>query len=346
MSEISDLPPFEPGDPIPPMRLPAKDGKSFDLLGQPHAGRPFVLLCGPLDEIQAELERHPKEVAAIQAEDAHVYGLAGTPERIALPDAAPANGFVMDPDHQVARRLLGAERGIAVLDATGRLLARLSPGAFVEALALCRDAQARDEARIVDRQAPVLLVDSVLEPALIGQILEFWERSEKLENAVSAGHAGDTYARDVVKRRSDVHIHNEALKAALLDRLKRRLLPEIYKTFRSKIASYEDFRVGCYSEDNQGEFRRHRDNITRNTAHRRFALSINLNAGFEGGEVRFPEYGRTLYRPRPGGGVVFSCALLHEVLPVTKGRRFVLLSFLNDAEGLQAERALAAKAPK
>jgi predicted 2-oxoglutarate/Fe(II)-dependent dioxygenase YbiX len=184
----------------------------------------------------------------------------------------------------------------------------------------------------------------VLEPALITRLLEFWERSDKIENAISAGAAGDEYARDTIKRRADVHIHDPALKEALLDRLKRRLLPEIYKTFRSKIASYEDFRIGCYEDANQGEFRRHRDNITANTAHRRFALSINLNAGYEGGTLRFPEFGRTLYRPRPGGAVVFSCALLHEVHPVTRGRRFVLLSFLNDAEGLKAEKAQAAKA--
>jgi hypothetical protein len=144
---------FEPGDPIPPVRLPANGGKTFDLLGQPHGGRPFVLLCGPLDEIQADLTRNAQAIAQIQAEDAHVYGLVGTPERIELPEPAPANGFAMDPDSTMAARLLGAPRGIAVLDAGGRLLARLGPGAFAEALALARDAQGREETRIVDRQA-------------------------------------------------------------------------------------------------------------------------------------------------------------------------------------------------
>jgi len=57
---------------------------------------------------------------------------------------------------------------------------------------------------------------------------------------------------------------------------------------------------------------------------------VNLNDGYEGGELHFPEYGPHLYRPEAGGAILFSCSLLHEVLPVTRGRRFTLLSFLRD----------------
>jgi predicted 2-oxoglutarate/Fe(II)-dependent dioxygenase YbiX len=59
-----------------------------------------------------------------------------------------------------------------------------------------------------------------------------------------------------------------------------------------------------------------------------FALSLNLNDDYEGGQLRFPEYGNHLYRPDAGAALIFSCAHLHEVLEVTAGRRFVLLSFL------------------
>src|SRR3546814_4030027 len=78
-------------------------------------------------------------------------------------------------------------------------------------------------------------------------------------------------------------------------------------------------------------FRPHRDNTTKGTAHRRFAVTLNLNADeFEGGELRFPEFGPHLYKPPTGGAVVFSCSLLHEAMPVTKGRRYVFLPFLYD----------------
>ena len=47
--------------------------------------------------------------------------------------------------------------------------------------------------------------------------------------------------------------------------------------------------------------------------HRRFAVSLNLNTGdYEGGCLRFPEFGPHLYVAPAGGAVVFSCSLLHE----------------------------------
>ncbi len=60
-----------------------------------------------------------------------------------------------------------------------------------------------------------------------------------------------------------------------------------------------------------------------------FALTLNLNDDYTGGELRFPEYGSQLYRPDPGAALIFSCSHLHEVRDVTAGRRFVLLSFLS-----------------
>lgn len=88
--------------------------------------------------------------------------------------------------------------------------------------------------------------------------------------------------------------------------------------------------MGCYDAETGGHFGAHRDNTTKGTAHRRFAVSINLNADFEGGEVSFPEYGPRSFKPPPGGAVVFSCSLLHAVSQVTRGKRFAFLPFLYD----------------
>ena len=49
---------------------------------------------------------------------------------------------------------------------------------------------------------------------------------------------------------------------------------------------------------------------------------------FEGGELRFPEYGPQVYRPGTGAAIVFSSSILHEAMHVTAGRRYVLLAFL------------------
>ena len=48
----------------------------------------------------------------------------------------------------------------------------------------------------------------------------------------------------------------------------------------------------------------------------------------KGGDLVFPEFGRRRYRVPMGGAVVFSCGALHQIMPVTKGRRFAFLAFL------------------
>ena len=67
-------------------------------------------------------------------------------------------------------------------------------------------------------------------------------------------------------------------------------------------------------------------------------MTINLNGDFDGGELRFPEFGTRTYRAPPGGAVVFGCGLLHEATPVTRGRRYAFLPFLyDDAAAAQRE---------
>ena len=75
----------------------------------------------------------------------------------------------------------------------------------------------------------------------------------------------------------------------------------------------------------------HRDNTTKGTAHRRFAVTLNLNSeDYDGGYLRFLEYGPQLFKAPTGGAVVFSCSMLHKALPVTSGTRYVFLPFLYD----------------
>jgi predicted 2-oxoglutarate/Fe(II)-dependent dioxygenase YbiX len=93
----------------------------------------------------------------------------------------------------------------------------------------------------------------------------------------------------------------------------------------------ERYLVACYNSEEGGHFRPHRDNTTKGTAHRRFAVSLFLNSGeYEGGFLHFPEFGKALYSAPAGGAVVFSCSLLHEATPVTQGRRYMFLPFLYD----------------
>ena len=135
------------------------------------------------------------------------------------------------------------------------------------------------------------------------------------------------------KRRSDYNIEGKRIREMTMQKIRQRLVPEIYRCFQYKVTRMERYIVACYDADSGGYFRPHRDNTTKGTAHRRFAVTINLNAeDYQGGNLRFPEFGSHSYRPPTGGALVFSCSLLHEATPVLSGRRFAFLPFLYDDE--------------
>ena len=121
--------------------------------------------------------------------------------------------------------------------------------------------------------------------------------------------------------------------------MQRRIFPEIKKAFDYDASRREEYKIACYDASRGGYFRAHRDNTTPGTAHRKFAMTLNLNAEeYAGGYLRFPEYGPHVYKPSTGSAVIFSCSLLHEATDVTAGRRFALLSFFyGEVEGTMRE---------
>jgi predicted 2-oxoglutarate/Fe(II)-dependent dioxygenase YbiX len=147
------------------------------------------------------------------------------------------------------------------------------------------------------------------------------------------------------KRRSDHYVSDASLITEIRARVERRIVPEIAKAYQFDVTRMERYLVGCYRAEEGGHFAAHRDNTTAATAHRRFAVSINLNHDYDGGEIGFPEYGSRTYKPPAGGAVVFSCSLLHAVSPVTRGRRYVFLPFLHDDAAEQLMRKANAGIP-
>jgi peroxiredoxin len=182
-------------------------------------------------------------------------------------------------------------------------------------------------------QAPVLVVEHVFEPALCKALIETYEK----QGAIDSGYMtqiGDKTVGVVDyghKRRQDCWLKDEGLMAATRERILRRLVPQIEKAFQFKVTRMERYVVACYDAQIGGYFRPHRDNTTTGTAHRRFAVTINLNTEeYQGGDLRFPEFGSRLFRAPTGGAVVFSCGMLHEATPVTSGKRYAFLPFLYD----------------
>jgi predicted 2-oxoglutarate/Fe(II)-dependent dioxygenase YbiX len=202
-------------------------------------------------------------------------------------------------------------------------------------------------AAIASGHAPVLVIPEILDRAHCGRLIAHWEKSEKMKGAVSTQGQG-AELRSAVKIRDDVPILAPEMLAPLRQALLNKVLPEIRRAFQFEVTQVESMRIGCYDATEGGFFGPHRDNTTPYTAHRKFALTLNLNTGaYEGGALRFPEHGETVFAPEAGGGVVFSCALLHEALPVTRGRRFGLFTFFfDDAGAAQVRRMLAEEAKK
>jgi predicted 2-oxoglutarate/Fe(II)-dependent dioxygenase YbiX len=181
--------------------------------------------------------------------------------------------------------------------------------------------------------APVLCVPDVFEPKLCRALMSYYSQ----QGGEDSGFMRDVHGKTVKiieyghKRRRDCTIEDAPLRRACMMRIHDRLVPEIHKAFQFLATRMERYIVACYDAQEEGHFRPHRDNTTKGTAHRRFAVSLFLNTGeYEGGHLRFPEYGSALYSAPPGGAVVFSCSLLHEATAVTQGRRYMFLPFLYD----------------
>lgn len=262
-------------------------------------------------------------------------------------DEIPGLRCVRDPEGEIARAFQfqgadGAETGAwLLLDPTLRVV---SAAPLQEAEGLFRALAALpapgDHAGVA-LHAPVLIVPRVFEPAICRRLIDDYERLGGKVSGTMREIGGRTVGVvDAFKNRRDADVIDEAFKTQLRARMVRRLLPEIEKALQFKATRMERYIVACYDAGEGGYFRPHRDNTTKGTAHRRFAVSINLNAEeFEGGDLRFPEFGPRTYRPPTGGAVVFSCSLLHEATPVSRGRRYAFLPFLYDEEGARVREA-------
>ena len=97
----------------------------------------------------------------------------------------------------------------------------------------------------------------------------------------------------------------------------------------------ERWRLLYYDGDTDKKaFRDAHTDWTRHSCHRRMSIIIGLSEPheYEGGELVFPN-DNLQYKIGKGCAVIFDGRLLHEVLPVTKGKRYVLQAFLFDETG-------------
>lgn len=257
-------------------------------------------------------------------------------------DSLPGQRFLFDEDAAVAT-LYGAaeaERWF-LIDPALHVMTAVGPdqaAALVERVAALPPP---DRHGGPEGSAPVLLTPRVFEPAFCERLIAFYREAGGRPSGFMREVDGVTtlIMNDQHKRRSDAIVEDDALQKQIVARLRRRLLPQIQKVFNFQATRIERYLVARYDAGTGGFFGPHRDNTTKGTAHRRFAVSINLNADYEGGDLRFPEFGPRTWRPPPGGAVVFSCSILHEATAVTRGERFAFLPFLYDEAAAEIRQA-------
>jgi predicted 2-oxoglutarate/Fe(II)-dependent dioxygenase YbiX len=179
--------------------------------------------------------------------------------------------------------------------------------------------------------APVLIAPRIFEPELCSHLIGSFADDQASESGFMVQRAGATVSEVnyAIKRRRDQSIDDPNLRALIRRNIAQRLVADMEKAFQYRPTRMDRYIVACYDAESGGYFRPHRDNVSQGTAHRRFAITINLNPDdYDGGDLRFPEFSDAVYRAPAGAAIVFSCALLHEVTPIVRGRRFAFLAFL------------------
>jgi predicted 2-oxoglutarate/Fe(II)-dependent dioxygenase YbiX len=329
------------GEPAPLFNAPSKINPDFAF--STVAGR-YILLAflpppGPQREAALDLVR--ARLGSFDDNARLFFGVLPDRDSFEAAPAEPPLRWFLDADGAIARRYERLDDagelipGWAIIDPSLRLMgmAPLERGADVLEL-FAGFGPPEQHAGVGLLHAPVLIVPRIFEPPLCQALVAAYADEGGAVSGVMRARAGRTFGVvDDFKRRRDVTLPDGPLKEQVRLRLLRRLVPEIAKAFSFKATRVERWTIACYSAEEGGWFRAHRDNGTPGTAHRKFACSINLNADFQGGDLMFPEFGWRRYRPPLGGAVVFGCGLLHEVIPVTEGVRYAYLPFFYDDEG-------------
>lgn len=347
--------PLEVGDIVPTLPLTRRSGAAFDHQADELAGKLHVLLfiAGP---------GKPASDAALRAFEAKrdAFDELGAEVHVVLTGAEAADAvtskaslpFPLLADKTGAAfaavgigvtygRVLQDHAAVLAIAPNLHVLARVAPGEAgnpAEAVLRCAVPlfERRKAGLITAMHPPVLIVPDVFGPDECRHLMEIYRTTGK--EFVDPGHnqlqgrTTDVKMRIPEYGRSDRVDHwvcGAETNGYIDQRLVPRLVPEIQKAFNYKVTRHERYRIACYEGARGGSEHGHRDNTLPFVAHRRFAVTINLNSdAYDGAELRFPEFGDALYKPPSGAAIVFSCSLLHEVMGMRSGSRYALLAFL------------------
>jgi predicted 2-oxoglutarate/Fe(II)-dependent dioxygenase YbiX len=326
------------GDRVPNFQLPSKDGLKRIFYFEVKGG-PIILLIarGPTAAINNCFAELASCMEFIDGHGGQVFGITDDCSKV-KDNVSPAIIFE-DAEGGLSDLLMAVPNGtpsnfkILILDPNQRVVAQFlinEPRRDINASMKALDRilnTPRSPAMTMQYGAPALLMDNLIDEDLCNRLIEGWKNDHQ-EGQVNDGKNNAPDAS--IKKNREHVVRDLDLRREIASTIGPRIMPELEKAFNfEQRLRFEAFTILSYSDDREDFFAPHRDNL-RNTQKRRFAMSLNLNDGYEGGELWFPEYGKHKYLPAAGSGVIFSCSLLHEALPVTKGQRWVMVTFMCD----------------
>jgi hypothetical protein len=331
------------GDPVPWFSAPVITGGSFDL--HVSAGRWVVLsfLGDPTNpRAMAEIAELVRESGQF-SEDHLVIGCVLSRPADDCDGLASVSSnklfFLADCDGALSRSFgASAMPRTVVLDPMLRSVAYIpwdiAQGHAETVRGVLRSLPGIEASAGVPLLAPALMVPRVFSFELCDFLVQFYQQQGGVDSGFQFDISGKTATLSnwKIERRCDVSVALPEVRELVRSQVARRPLPQIEQNFQFRATRMDRYIVACYDSEAGGHFHRHRDNVGAAAQHQRFAVSINLNNDFEGCDLMFPEFGCRTYRPPEGGGLVFSCGALHQVTPVTRGRRYAFLAFLYGEE--------------
>jgi hypothetical protein len=321
-------------------------GDSVLLLNQARNGAAFDSLPGRYGVIAALASAEsPGAIGALQilennrrfVDSGKAAFFAAVPERRSAPELAerfPSIRFLEDGQDWAPAFGAGPDGCWAIVDPMLRVIDIAALSQLDRAFSLLERLPAPTVAFGFSSPAPILFLPGVFEPDLCRHLVDVFDRDGGKETGFMEDAEGKSIERldHDWKRRRDMMLSDPFLVAGVRARIGRRVCPEIKKAFQFVVSRTERDLIARYDAEAGGHFRPHRDDAGASVAHRRFAMSIPLNDAFDGGEMCFPEYSPLRYKGAPGTAIVFSSSILHGVSTVTRGSRYVFLTFLFDEE--------------
>lgn len=294
MSEAPRVPPLAAGDRAPNLTLPDLKGRTRRLYLEV-AGGPIMVATtpDPLEEPgRSILQSLSRRSAALDRLGVHRFVLTRRP-----PDPAvdPAAIVLIDPYGDAMSLFQPQAAGgarpaatVAVLDPNQRLVAVFAtedggdPVAAAVRVAERVAAAMSGEAATLDLAAPALMLDRLLPVGLCDRLAALG---------------------------CDRPVADPDLRREVATRLGARLGNEVRRAFQFRpVLRFEPFRIvdaaaSAAARRGAGEAE----------PRSRFVVLVGLVGGAERPAVVFPEYGPHAYRLTQGGGVAFSCELLHRM---------------------------------